>query len=285
VAESRPRREIPPHVQELLRQSRLGAGLAAAAGSFLSGLTTYLLKLGPDNLGDGFQEIDRRIAASFPAFMTRVRVQDVARLLADGIAGLPSPDRRQLLFLNIAGGPGADSWNALIQLRATQPDRLVDRRIGIAILDIDPHGPAFGARAIEALQQPGAPLHGVEARLRHLPYAWSQAAERLPSLLTDLGAPAAACAVSSEGGLFQYGSDADIIANLAAVHAATPADAFVVGTVTSDDESARLAQDASQIPTRPLSVDTVRQLVERAGWSLIDVIDRPFSYAIRLEKA
>ena len=97
VAESPQRRQMPPHVRELLQRSRLGSGLTAAAGSFLTGLNTYLLKIGPDNLGDGFEDIDRRIAASFPAFMTRVRLQDVARLLAAGIALLPRDDRRPRL--------------------------------------------------------------------------------------------------------------------------------------------------------------------------------------------
>jgi hypothetical protein len=286
VAESSQRREIPPHVRELLQRSRLGSGLNAAAGSFLTGLSTYLLKLGPDNLGDGFADIDRRIAASFPAFMTRVRLQDVARLLAAGVAGLAPDDRRRLQFINIAGGPAADSWNALIQLRATQPGLLDDRPIAITVLDLDTRGPAFGACAIDALQQPGAPLHGLhlDLPLRHVSYDWSQA-DRLPSLLADLGAPAAACAISSEGGLFQYGTDADIIANLAALRAATPADAFVVGTVTSDDEPSRLSQAMSQVPTRPMAVDTFRHLASTAGWSIAALIERPFVYAVRLIKA
>lgn len=293
VTESRLRGEIPPQVRLLLARSRLGRGLAAAAGSFLSGEHTYLLKLGPDNLGDGFQDIDRRIAASFPAVMTRVRLLDVARLLADGLAGLGrlgQDDRRPLLFINIAGGPAADSWNALILLQAAQQaqpseDLLRDRPIGIAVLDIDPRGPTFGARAVDALCQPDAPLYGLDLRLRHVPYDWSKAAATLPPLLADLDAPASACAISSEGGLFQYGSDADIIANLEALRLATPPDAFVVGTVTSDDEPARVAQAASQVPTRPMPIDTFRELAATAGWSMSEVVERPFAYAVRLVKA
>jgi len=285
VAESPQRREMPPHVRELLQRSRLGSGLVAAAGSFLTGLNTYLLKLGPANLGDGFADIDRRIAASFPAFMTRVRLQDVARLLADGIAQFPQDDRRPLQFLNIAGGPAADCWNALIQLRATHPDRVTHRPIAIAVLDIDTRGPAFGARAIDALQQPGAPLHGLDLHHRHLPYDWTHADQLLPGLLADLDAPAAACAITSEGGLFQYGSDADIIANLAALRVATPADAFVVGTVTADDEPARVSQAMSQVPTRPMPIDTFRQIAATAGWSVSAIVERPFAYAVRMIKA
>lgn len=283
VAESPHQREIPPHVRELLQRSRLGSGLAAAAGSFLTGLNTYLLKLGPENLGDGFADIDRRIAASFPAFMTRVRLQDVARMLADGIAQVDRDDRRPLQFINIAGGPAADCWNALIQLRATHPDRLTARRISIAVLDIDTQGPAFGARALDALQQPGAPLDGLDLHHRVVSYDWSKS-DRLASRLHDLGAQDAACAIASEGGLFQYGSDADIIANLAALRDATPADAFVVGTVTSDDEPSRVSQAMSQVPTRPMSLDTFRQLAASAGWAITRTVERPFAYAVQLIK-
>jgi hypothetical protein len=285
VTETQQRGEIPPQVRELLQQSRLGQGLNAAAGSYLTGLSTYLLKLGPDNLGDEFQPIDRRIAASFPAFMTRVRLQDTARLLADGIARLVRPgERRPLQFINIAGGPAADSWNALLVLRAVRPDLLEERPIAINVLDIDTRGPAFGARAVHALSQPGAPLDGLDPQFGHVRYEWSQA-DRLPSILADLEAPAAACAISSEGGLFQYGADADITANLANLNAATPTDAFVVGTVTRDDEPARIARVTSGVPVRPMTLDHFRQLAATAGWSLMEVIERPFAFAVRLVKA
>jgi hypothetical protein len=291
IAENQQPRVVPEAIREALRQSRLGRDLIAASGSFLSGMATYLLKLGPDNLGEEAHPLDKRIAASLPAFMTRVRLQDVSRLLAEGVAHLssaetadPADRRRPLRFINIAGGPAADSWNALIHLRATQPDLLVDRNITIAVLDIDTHGPAFGARAIDALRAPDAPLHGLDLGLRHVSYDWSRAADHLPAILDDLGAQDAACAISSEGGLFQYGSDADIIANLAALHAATPADAIVAGSVTRDDEAARLAQAASGVPTRPLSRQALQQLADTAGWSVAHVIERPFVYNVRLVK-
>src|SRR5690348_17216739 len=48
-------------------------------GRYLSGLDTYLFKLGPDNLGTVTNElIDRRIAASPPVLSIRLRLQDVA---------------------------------------------------------------------------------------------------------------------------------------------------------------------------------------------------------------
>src|SRR5262245_57395949 len=78
IDENRQRGELPPHVVEALRRSRLGRSLFGAAGSFLGGLPTYLLKLGPDHLRAPFEDIDRRIASSLPALMTRVRLQEVS---------------------------------------------------------------------------------------------------------------------------------------------------------------------------------------------------------------
>jgi hypothetical protein len=284
VAENREPRDLPPAVRAALQRSRLGQGLLAAAGSFLSGMHTYLLKLGPQHLDDTFDQTDRRIASSLPALMTRIRLQDVARLLADGLACGAADDRRPLHFINIAGGPATDSWNALIELRARHPDRLADRRCAITILDIDPHGPTFGARAVKALQAPGAPLHGLDLRVRHQPYAWAEA-DRLPSILADLGARETTCAISSEGGLFQYGSDAEIVANLTMLRDATASDAFIVGSVTADDEPARVAQTASRASTRTIDPDTFRRLVASAGWVVDTLIDRPFAYTVRLVKA
>ena len=79
VHESRQRQELPPPVLEALQRSMLGRALLAAAGTFLTGMNTYVLKLGPGNLGADASPIDRAIAASFPAVMGRVRLQDMAR--------------------------------------------------------------------------------------------------------------------------------------------------------------------------------------------------------------
>jgi hypothetical protein len=41
---------------------------------------------------------------------------------------------------------------------------------------------------------------------------------------------------------------------------------------------------ANQIPTLPRTNEAFRGLVERAGWSVQEVLDRPFSYHVRLAK-
>lgn len=292
VEEQRQRPPLSDAAIAALRRSRLGAGIMAASGTFLTSLATYLLKLGPVHFGETANPIDQRIAASFPVRLVRLRLQDMAELLAEGIrdrAGHPRP----LRFLNIAGGPAADSWNALIQLRASHPDRLATiRDIAIIVLDLDPSGPAFGARALDALSVSPGPLQGLDAALRHLPYEWSHAERDLPPILDDLGLRAqdALCAISSEGGLFEYGSDAEIVANLTALRAGTPADALIVGSVTRRGEASQ-ATNRTQTSngttgpaTRPRSLDEFRALADAGGWSIDAVRMRPFSFNLRLVK-
>jgi hypothetical protein len=250
----------------------------------LSGISTYLLKLGPDNLGSDADFIDRSIAGSFPALTARIRLQDMARLLADGLViSLAVKPHRPVRLINIAGGPAAESWNALICLCREHSSLLTRREIVIAVLDIDEEGPAFGARALAALRGPGAPLAGIEIAFRYIRYDWAEAL-RLPDGLRDLRPSDAACAISSEGGLFEYGSDAEIIANLEKLHFATARDASVVGSVTRDGEPVRSFQTANVPAGRPRTVEAFGSLAERAGWMLAHVIERPFSYNIRLVK-
>jgi hypothetical protein len=286
VSESRDRPELPAPLRAILAQSRLGGALTAAAGTFLPGLPTYWLKIGPEQLPDPFTDIDRRIAASFPAFATRIRLQDMAQLLADGSSvRLAAAADRALHFINIAGGPAADSWNALIRLRGEAPALLNGRVITIAVLDLDESGPRFGARAVAALTAADGPLAGASIEFRHLAYDWSEP-ERLGQLLSSLGGAAAdpVCAISSEGGLFEYGDDETIVANLARLHAATPRDAFIVGSVTREGEPARASLAASRVPTRPRTLEAFGRLAQNGGWTIDMSIARPFTYDVRLTR-
>ena len=124
----------------------------------------------------------------------------MARLLADGVTHmLDSKPQRPVCFVNIAGGPAPDSWNALILLlKSERPELMASRDVVIAVLDLDETGPAFGGRAVAALRTPGAPLHGLEVAVRHIPFAWSDT-DRLGQVLEELRARETACAISSEG--------------------------------------------------------------------------------------
>jgi hypothetical protein len=74
-------------------------------------------------------------------------------------------------------------------------------------------GPSVRARFLHS-PRPGGPLHGLEIQFHHHAYDWNHTAP-LARLLTDLATPGAIVAASSEGGLFEYGADDAIIANLA----------------------------------------------------------------------
>jgi len=285
ILEAGRQQEIPAALREALRSSKLGRGLMAASGTFLDGMTTYQLKLGPENLGEGFNPIDQRIAASFPAFTARLRLQDMARLMADGLAAAATTEpRRHICLVNVGGGPGADSWNALILLSRGNAGLLDDREIVLAILDPDQRGPAFGALALGALCAADAPLSRLKIELLHFGYEWSSA-DRLRKVLHELRAADSVCGISSEGALFEYGSDEEIVSNLQALHAGTAADSIVVGSVTRDGKPVRASLIGNRVPTRPRTIEAFRVLAEQGGWIVQEVLERPFSYNVRLVKA
>ena len=291
VSEAKSRQRIPflfffdrLVLRYLLRRSKIGQGLLAASGTYLSGLHTYRLKLGPDNLGAHANAMDRRIVTSVTATATRLRLHDVARLLADGVAPvLAARPNRPVLFINIAGGPAADSWNAAIVLQTEHHAALADRHPVIAVLDLDDDGPAFGSRAVAALTAPGGRLAGLGIDFRTFKYDW-RAADTLAQVLEQLRAKDAICAISSEGGLFEYGSDEEIAANLRTLHEGTPPEAILAGSVTRDDEPARLAHAIGRPATRLRKLDAFRRLVRKARWIDDQAIGRPFSFNVRLVK-
>src|SRR6185369_11996777 len=106
------------------------------------GLNTYLLKLGPNNLGTITNDpVDRRFAEAIPVLSVRLRLQDVAQLLAEFLAlELARAPGKPLHLLNIAGGPSMDSLNAVLLLKRSHPQQLQSRRIVIHVLDLDAAG-------------------------------------------------------------------------------------------------------------------------------------------------
>ncbi len=267
--------------RKMMEASIIGRGLQAASGTFLTGINTYLMKLGPDNLGTYAVPLDRQIAASLPLVSLRMRVQDVARMEAEALAPtLAASPGRPLHFINIAGGPAIDNLNALILLRRDHPDLLERRPIVIHVFDQDQAGPAFGRRALEALLAPGAKLHGLDVTFTLVSYDWRHA-NRLAEELATLELVAAVWAASSEGGLFEYGDDEAIVSNLQVLRAAGSA-GTVTGSVTRDSGPAALSRGATGVATIPRSLAAFTALAERSGWSVDEVITGPFSFNLRL---
>jgi hypothetical protein len=261
----------------LLRESILAQGIQQARSTFMSGMHTYLLKLGPQMLGGAYTKpIDRQIASALPSFCVRLRLQDMAQLMADTLLPqLRSNPGRSLRFINIAGGPAMDSLNALILLNRNEPAILEHRAVAIDVLDLEDAGPFFGASALAALSQPGAPLHGLRVKLHHIPYDWTRPQElRKQFSETTANDPLTIC--SSEGGLFEYGSDDEIESNLKVLRE-QPQVLVVVGSVTRSDKPVQQLRKATTPKTRPRGLAVFAALAQHAGWKITRAIERPFS--------
>jgi hypothetical protein len=271
LAWDRRNRRIPTVVSRLLmrlaaRRSRLIRRIVAPDRDYLDSITTYILKLGADHLPPGFDTpVDRRLAAAPHVTLVRLRMQQIARLLAESlVAPLAGAPDAPLHLVNIAGGPALDSINALIMLARTHAT-LLHRPIAIHVLDAHEDGPAFGARALLALAAPGGPLHGLAIQFAHHAYDWNDPVP-LAHLLAGLAARGAIIAVSSEGGLFEYGTDDAVVANLAALaRAGVP---IVAGSVTSASDVRRRMMAQTRFRFFARGLEGFAPLAARGGYAI-----------------
>lgn len=260
------------------------APTSGAPRDFMSGTATYLMKLGPDNLGAGYATaLDRKLAAAFPPLGLRLRLRDMARLEAEALTRvLAEWTEARIDIVNIGGGPTMDSLNALLLTHRRDARALADRRVRIHVLDRDEAGPHFGARALAALLAEGGPLHGLDISLRHVRYDWSDTAP-LREALRECG-PSAVLG-SSEGALFDYGSDEAIVENLGVLRDGTPPGFTVTGSVCRDTPLARLSLGETKLKVRLLGVEGLEALARRAGWAVDAVRETPALVCVRLAKA
>jgi len=269
--EERRNRRIPKFIMRWLlksaaKRSLLLQPLFGGNAAFLDGMSTYVMKLGADNLVPPYgSPMDRRAAASPHLTLLRLRTQQVARLIADGLATeLAKAATAPLHLINIAGGPAIDSLNALMILNRAHGN-LLRRQIVVHVLDLDEAGPFFGKNALAALMADGAPLAGLGVVFDHRRYNWHEPAS-LGALLRELGAAGAIVAASSEGGLFEYGSDAAIVANLETLRAGNVK--LVAGSVTSSDEAQRRNITVSRFKLIPRGLEGFAPLAARGSFKI-----------------
>ena len=285
AAEEQRNRRMPQFITRWMlrraaKRSLLLRALFGGNASFVDGVTTYLMKLGAELPPPYDSPLDRRVARSAHLTLLRLRTQQVARLLADALAPeLANAPSAPLHLVNIAGGPAIDSMNALMLLRRGDGD-LLRRPIVIDVLDQDDSGPFFGSNALAALMRDGAPLAGLDIAFRHRHYDWNEPAS-LEALLRE--AKASIVAASSEGGLFEYGSDEAIMANLTALHGAGVR--FVAGSVTSSDESRRRMITASRFKIHPRGLKGFGPLAGRAGYRIAQALPAQLSDQVLLTPA
>ena len=253
--------------------------------TFLDGLSTYVLKLGADNLVPPFDgPLDRRIAASPGVISVRLRMQQIARLVADALAReLGTAAGQPLHLVNIGGGPAVDSLNALILLQRSATN-LLARPVVIHVLDVDRQGPQFGKSVLTVLRAPGGPLAGHDIELVHQLYDWNDAAP-LDRLVRKLAADSAVIAASLEGALFEYASDDAVLANLRALHADGRGARFVAGSVTRADDLAQRMLAVSPYKLVPRGVATFANLAARAGFAVESVAPALLSDQVLLRPA
>jgi hypothetical protein len=277
IADEVRRRRIPKFIMRMMlgsaaKKSRLIGALFKSDTGYLDGLSTYVMKLGADNLVPPYDTpMDRRLAASPHVALLRLRTHQIAQLTAEGLAdnlaavGPAAP----LSLINIGGGPALDSINALILLRRARPD-LLNRPIAIAVLDANQDGAFFGANALAALRADQGPLAGLDIGMRHHDYDWDEPAA-LASLVEKISSTGAVIAASTEGALFEYGSDQAIIANLRALRANGSGVRLVAGSVTCADETRRrmIAQTRFKLVARGLA--GFAPLVAQAGFRIAKV--------------
>ncbi|WP_035355613.1 hypothetical protein [Edaphobacter aggregans] len=248
------------------RKSELLRALVAPEQSFLGGLHTYIMKLGPANLPDRFNTpLDQRIASSPHARFVRLRLQHCAQLLADSLEPLLLHDPgAPLHFVNIGGGPAIDCINALFLLAKRQPG-LLQRPIHIHVCDLDAKGTVFGANAVAALIESDSPLNSLNITFSSKPYNWNNTGE-LEALLSTITEPGAIIAASSEGALFEYGSDEAIISNLLTLRSRAR---LVVGSITSNDPIRREQIKTTRFQLVPRGLEGFRPLAEQTGYTIV----------------
>jgi hypothetical protein len=271
IVEERQWRHVPQFVMRIMlralaRKSRLVRALFHSDSGYLDSLSTYVLKLGPDDLVPPYDSpTDRKVASSHVLLM-RLRMQQVAHLLAEGLAedlataGPAAP----LHLINIGGGPALDSINALIVLRNARP-KLLNRPIAVEVLDANADGAFFGANALAAMKADQGPLAGLDIAMHQHDYNWDQPA-LLEGLVAKLVSSGAVIAASSEG---EYGSDETIVANLKVLHAGGVGARLVVGSVTVGDDLRRRMIARMGFKLYPRGIAGFAPLAAAAGFRVV----------------
>jgi hypothetical protein len=275
VADERRRRLIPTFIMRMMlraaaRKSRLVRALFQPQTGFLDSISTYVLKLGADNLVPPYdQPMDRRLASSPHIVLVRLRMQQVAHLMADALAGdlTAAGPSAPLSLINIGGGPALDSINAMIVLRRAHPG-LLNRPIAIEVLDSNADGAFFGANALAALKAEHGPLAGLDIGMHHHDYDWDRPAA-LENMVGKRVSAGAVIAASSEGALFEYGSDEAIVANLKALHADGNGARLVAGSVTSADNIRRRMINQTLFKLKARGLGGFAPLAAQGGFRIV----------------
>jgi hypothetical protein len=252
--------------------------------TFASGITTLMMKLGPQLIGKGKKRFwDRQVNRGFGALVIRMRVRDISKCQAEALIPLliKSPGK-DLCFINIAGGAASDSINALFLVQKENPALLKDRKIEINVLDIDDFGPAFGDRSVTALKAPGGRFNELNISFVHIHYDWNNT-QKLEELMTGRKEWLKIC--SSEGGIFEYCSDEVIINNLNTLFSHSDDDIVIAGTLLHDVKTIDAGMLAAlkistNIKPRLLGINGLKSILEHNDWKIESITEGNPRYLI-----
>jgi len=242
--------------------------------NYLSGMHTYMLKLGPYLLGGGEERnMDRMLAMGVSSVSARMRLRDMCRMQVDVlIPRLEAAPGKELCLINIAGGAASDSINTLILILKEKASLLKNRKVEIDLFDIDPDGPNFGRRCVEALKTADFIFHGVDIAYNHVCYDWTKT-QPLADFLSTKKESIISC--TSEGGIFEYADDVHIVSNLDTLYDHSPAETRLTGSLFYDidkvDPTIPAMADVSGGGLRFLGMAGLEKVLQKTKWQIESV--------------
>jgi hypothetical protein len=262
----------------LTKRSYIMAGfmLKDTDDKFLSGISTLMMKFGPGLIGKGRKKFfDRLGSKSVGAVILRMRIRDICKLHSETLVHqLIKGKGENLCFVNIGGGTACDSINTLITICKKDPLLLINRQIEINVLDIDKYGPGFANNCVEALKSEGNYFHGLNITFKYINYNWNDTTI-LAGFLSERKEWLITC--SSEGGLFEYGSDEEIIQNLNVLYDSSQDDMKIAGSLIRDvnsvDPVILASMKMTNIKARFLGIDGLKKNLENTKWTIESILE------------
>lgn len=240
------------------------------AADCLSGMATYMLKLGPGLIGGGEErKADLRATMGVSGIAARMRLRDLCRLQTDVLSPvLKAHPGRRLCLINVAGGAASDTFNTIRLIQRRDPALLQGRRIEVHLLETDTIGPHFAERSLAALRESGGDFAALDLDLRfhHTSWADKDAWEEVLSDRRD-----DIVLASSEGGLFEYGRDEDILAVVGALASCPSLSTVIAGSSLLDREAID--------PTIPALADLSGSALRFLGRAGLEEVLRPTPWA------
>jgi hypothetical protein len=269
--------------------------LLKTKNTYISGMRTLTIKIGPNLLlkgrkGEFLYKLGKFASKKFfmpmamvlNAIAMRMRLRDICKYQSEIlIPQLKKNSGKKLCFINIAGGAASDTINTLILIEKKEPLLLKERKIEINILDIDTYGANFAKRCIEALKEPNAYFYGLDISFRHIQNNWNNT-QKLLDLLSERKDWIQIC--TSEGGLFEYGSDKEIIKNLNTVYDNSGDDIQIVGSLLLDNDNinpafielAKIAGTAGKF----IGIEGLKGILKNTNWILDQITNDGTMYNI-----